>query len=181
MATWKPHEKAVIDAIRDLGLELQVIFNKEAVMVLPAGINKATGLKAALKELGVSLHNVVGVGDAENDHAFMSVCECSVAVGNALPSIKERADIITPGERGCGVIELVNQLLADDLGQFDFHLKASDRDRKTDRNEVKHLPYGVNALLAGKSGGSESYGDTSEFPVERYYRDAGQLASSPTP
>ena len=157
VATWKPHETAVIDTIRDLGLELQVIFNKEAVMVLPAGINKATGLKAALKELGVSLHNVVGVGDAENDHAFMSVCECSVAVGNALPSIKERADIVTPGECGYGVIELVNQLLADDLRQFDSHLKRHQIViGTTDGNEVQYLPYGVNALLAGQSGGGKT-------------------------
>ena len=157
VATWKPNEKVVIDAIRDLGLELQVIFNKEAVMVLPAGINKATGLKAAIKELGLSLHNVVGVGDAENDHAFMSVCECSVAVGNALQSIKERADITTPGEHGHGVIELVNQLLADDLRRFDSHLKRHHIViGTTDGHEVKHLPYGVNALLAGKSGGGKT-------------------------
>jgi hydroxymethylpyrimidine pyrophosphatase-like HAD family hydrolase len=157
VATWKPNERIVFDTIRDLGLEHQVIFNKEAVMVLPAGINKATGLKAALKELGFSLHNVVGVGDAENDHAFMSVCECSVAVGNALPSIKERADIVTPGERGHGVIELVNQLLADDLRHFDSQLKRHHIViGSTDGNDVKHLPYGVNALLAGKSGGGKT-------------------------
>jgi len=35
VATWHPHEAAVLDAIRDLGLEMQVIFNKDAVMVLP--------------------------------------------------------------------------------------------------------------------------------------------------
>ena len=58
--------------IRDLGLELDVIFNKGAVMILPAGVNKGTGLEAALKELQLSAHNVVGVGDAENDHAFFS-------------------------------------------------------------------------------------------------------------
>jgi hydroxymethylpyrimidine pyrophosphatase-like HAD family hydrolase len=157
VATWKPHEVAVFDTIRDLGLELQVIFNKEAVMVLPAGVNKATGLKAAVKELGLSLHNVVGVGDAENDHAFMSVCECSVAVGNALPSIKERADIVTPGERGHGVTELVNQLLADDLRRFDSHLTHHRIViGRTDSNEVKYLPYGINALLAGKSGGGKT-------------------------
>ncbi len=45
VATWKPHETVVLESIRDLGLELQVIFNKDAVMVLPAGINKATGLR----------------------------------------------------------------------------------------------------------------------------------------
>ena len=62
VATWHPHETAVLEVIRDLGLELQVIFNKDAVMVLPAGVNKASGLKAALRELELSPHEVVGVG-----------------------------------------------------------------------------------------------------------------------
>jgi len=74
VATWEPHEDMVLKAIHELGLELQVIFNKGAVMVLPSGVNKATGLKAALDELGISPHNVVGFGDAENDHAFLSTC-----------------------------------------------------------------------------------------------------------
>ncbi|MBC8025151.1 MAG: HAD-IIB family hydrolase, partial [Steroidobacteraceae bacterium] len=80
VATWTPHENAVLDAIRELGLELQVIFNKGAVMILPAGVNKASGLKAALEELKISIHNTVGVGDAENDHALLASCECSAAV-----------------------------------------------------------------------------------------------------
>ena len=54
VATWEPHETIVLETIRDLGLELQVIFNKGAVMVLPAGVNKATGLAAALEQLGLS-------------------------------------------------------------------------------------------------------------------------------
>ena len=58
VATWKPHEAAVLSAIRELGLDLQVIFNKGSVMVLPSGVNKGTGLQAALDELGVSSHNV---------------------------------------------------------------------------------------------------------------------------
>ena len=93
----------VLEAIRDLGLELQIIFNKGAVMVLPAGVNKATGLRAALDELGLSPHNVVAVGDAENDHAFMQASGFAVAVANALPAVKESADIVTQGARGAGV------------------------------------------------------------------------------
>src|SRR5688572_24273297 len=58
-ATWEPYETVVLEAIRDLGLELQVIFNKGAVMVLPAGINKATGLSCALEQLGLSHHNAI--------------------------------------------------------------------------------------------------------------------------
>jgi HAD superfamily hydrolase (TIGR01484 family) len=115
VATWRPHETTAVEVIRDLGLELQVIFNKGAVMVLPSGVNKATGLNAAIKELGLTLENVVGVGDAENDHAFLEVCGCSVAVSNALPAIKERVDIVTGAPNGRGVVELIDQILRDDL------------------------------------------------------------------
>ena len=50
VATWEPNEGKVLDAIRELGLELQIIFNKGAVMVLPAGVNKESGLRAALDD-----------------------------------------------------------------------------------------------------------------------------------
>src|SRR5690349_24454479 len=79
VATWSPHEQTVLDVIREQGLELQVIFNKGAVMVLPSGVNKSSGFTAALADLGLSPHNAVGVGDAENDHAFLSLCEFAVA------------------------------------------------------------------------------------------------------
>src|SRR6187200_236020 len=95
VATWQPYEKIVLQTIRDLGLELQVIFNKGAVMVLPSGVNKATGLKAALEDLNLSRHNLVGVGDAENDHAFLELCGVSAAVSNALGSLKDHADFIS--------------------------------------------------------------------------------------
>ena len=110
VATWVPHETAVLQVIHEMGLELQVIFNKDAVMVLPSGVNKATGLAAALDELHLSPHNVVGVGDAENDHAFLSFCEVAAAVDNALPMLKERADIVTTGHHGAGVVELAEQM-----------------------------------------------------------------------
>ena len=119
LASWEPNQTEVLQATHDLGLDLQVIFNKGAVMVLPSGINKASGLKAALDELSLSFHNVVGIGDAENDHAFLAVCECGVAVANALPALKDRADIVTAGDHGAGVIEIANQLLDDDLARYD--------------------------------------------------------------
>ncbi len=122
IATTTPHETAVVEVIRNLGLEYHVVFNKGSVMVLPSGVNKATGLNAALMELGLSPHNVVGVGDAENDHAFLALCECSVAVANALPMLKERADVVTKGTRGDGVRELIDELLEDDLQRYETGL-----------------------------------------------------------
>lgn len=115
VATWKPHQNTVLDVIRDLGLQRQITFNKEAVMILPIGVDKASGLKAALEEMKLSGKNVVGIGDAENDLAFLDRCRCSVAVSNALDSVKARVDFTTHAARGEGVVELINEILKDDL------------------------------------------------------------------
>ncbi|MGH2498241.1 MAG: HAD family hydrolase [Ktedonobacteraceae bacterium] len=119
VATLRPHETTVIEVIKQLGLERQVIFNKGAVMILPTEINKGTGLATALSELNISARNIVGIGDAENDLSFLSFCECAVAVANALPIVKERANYTTRADHGDGVVELIEQLLADDLRTLD--------------------------------------------------------------
>ncbi len=111
VATVHPHETVVLETIRDLGLELQVIFNKGAVMVLPPSINKASGLKAALAELGLSPRNAVAIGDAENDHALLRECEYGVAVADALPTLKREADRVSAHPSSDAVIELVEELL----------------------------------------------------------------------
>jgi hydroxymethylpyrimidine pyrophosphatase-like HAD family hydrolase len=160
VATWHPNETAVLTTIRDLGLEHQVIFNKGAVMVLPPSINKAAGLGAALEQLGLSAHNVVGVGDAENDHAFMSVCECSVAVANALPMVQENADYVTRGDHGAGVVELIERIIADDLLSLEPRIVRHDlllgTRAEAEGAEVRLAPYGVNLLLTGSSGSGKS-------------------------
>jgi hydroxymethylpyrimidine pyrophosphatase-like HAD family hydrolase len=116
VATVEPFEHQVLAAIRDLGLEWHVIFNKGAVMALPADITKATGLTPALAALNLAPEQVVGVGDAENDQAFLRMCGLAVAVNNALPAVKEIAHVVTAGARGAGVSELIDRLLA---GEFD--------------------------------------------------------------
>lgn len=76
---------------------------------------KASGLDAALAELGLKAEEVAGVGDAENDHAFLERCGVAAAVANALPSIKERAHFVTQQTHGAGVTELIDWILAADL------------------------------------------------------------------
>jgi len=115
VATEQPNERVVLAVIAELRLDLQVILNKGAVMVLPASVNKATGLRAALDELGLSPQAVVGIGDAENDEAFLAMCGWGVAVANALDSLKSQADHVTSGEDGAGVREVINSLISDDL------------------------------------------------------------------
>ncbi len=158
VSTWEPNEGVVLETIRELGLELQVVFNKGAVMVLPSGMNKATGLESALLELGLSPHNCVGVGDAENDHAFIRVCECGVAVANALPLVQERADWVTPGRAGDGVLHLIDKLIAGDLADLEGRLsRHSIRvGTRAEGEEVRLHPYGVAVLVAGASGSGKS-------------------------
>ncbi len=114
VATVQPNETIVIDVIRNLGLDLQVILNKGSVMVLPGSVDKASGLRAALDELALSPQSVVAIGDAENDQAFVAMCGCGVAVANALDALKARANHVTRGEAGAGVREVIDGLIAED-------------------------------------------------------------------
>ena len=158
VATWEPWETTVLETIREMGLELQVIFNKGAVMVLPAGVNKATGLACALEALGLSPHNAVAVGDAENDHALLRSCEFAAAVANALPKLKEAADFVTTRDHGAGVAELIDAMLKDDLASFEprlgrHHVLLGSAEGG---EEVKLPPHGQNVLLVGTSGSGKS-------------------------
>jgi hydroxymethylpyrimidine pyrophosphatase-like HAD family hydrolase len=126
VATWRPHEKLALELIREMGLELAVTFNKGAVMILPAGITKATGLAIALDELQLAPDQVVGVGDAENDHVFLKSCGCSAVVSNAIPMLHREADVVMTKDHGAGVEELADALVATDLAQYQAHLNRRE-------------------------------------------------------
>lgn len=154
VATWEPHHHTVLEVIRETGAEYQLIFNKGAVMILPPGINKATGLREALNELGYSAHNAVAIGDAENDTAMLQAVECAVAVSDALPMAGTIADWMTTRPCSEGVIELIERLISDDLAGLDERLRRHyiKMGKDTDGCDVTIGPYGNNILLAGPSG-----------------------------
>jgi hydroxymethylpyrimidine pyrophosphatase-like HAD family hydrolase len=110
VATQRPFESVMLDVIRDMGVALDVVFNKGAVMALPSGTNKATGLAAAVAELGLDPRHFVGIGDGENDHPLLAACGLGVAVANAVPALRERAHFVTAGSAGDGFVELVERL-----------------------------------------------------------------------
>ena len=147
IATFKPNDTVVHETIREMGLDLQIVFNKEAVMVLPPGVNKASGMRDALGRLGLSRHNVAGIGDAENDFAFLELCETSAAVDNSVPKLKETVDLVTKGARGAGVRELVRRILKDDLRSIDSTVPRHRLVLATDLNggvghgaRIRHQP-----------------------------------------
>lgn len=115
IATHGTHAEAALAAIRETGVERTLVFNKGDVMLLPGGVTKATGLTVALEAMELSPHNMAGVGDAENDHAFLGICECAVAVADAVPALRERADHVTRAPSGRGVVEFIEEHLLHDL------------------------------------------------------------------
>jgi hydroxymethylpyrimidine pyrophosphatase-like HAD family hydrolase len=158
VSTLEPQRAAVQDALWELGLEAQVIGNRGAVMILPAGINKASGLEQALRKMGFSRHETVGIGDAENDHSFLERCECAVAVANATASLKENVTFVTAGANGLGVRELIDALIEDDLARVH---EENARNQlllgvRLDGSRVHIAPYGCNILVAGPSGSGKS-------------------------
>ncbi|MDQ2803715.1 MAG: Cof-type HAD-IIB family hydrolase [Pseudomonadota bacterium] len=161
VASWEPNEAKVLAAIRDLGLELQITFNKGAVMVLPAGVTKESGLRAALEELEISPRNCVAVGDAENDFAFLDLCGLPVAVANALPSLKADAVLVTTGVCGAGVVELIERMLATDLAELDDGNPRQQVALATPLpgepgTALTFVPQRQSLLLAGVSGGGKT-------------------------
>ena len=158
VATLEPHQLEVLTTIRNLGLELEILFNKGAVMVLPTGVNKASGLRAGLFELGLSHHNVVAVGDAENDHALLAESGCSVAVANALASLKMEADLVTCQPEGKGVEELIAELIGTDLVGV-RHRKRQNRvllGRNAEGRPIYFSPPDDCILIAGPSGSGKT-------------------------
>ena len=59
-------------------------------MVLPQAVAKSTGLRQALGRLRLSIHNTIGIGDAENDHDLLDACEVGVAVAWGSPALRAR-------------------------------------------------------------------------------------------
>ena len=102
VATWTPHENAVLEAIKEMQLELSIIFNKGAVMILPTSVNKASGLKAALAALDLHASETIGFGDAENDLAFLKMCGFSVAVSQRAGFGQAGGELDERGARGAG-------------------------------------------------------------------------------
>jgi hydroxymethylpyrimidine pyrophosphatase-like HAD family hydrolase len=158
IATDAPFAEAALAAVKETGVERTLVFNKGALMLLPGGVTKGTGLTAALATLELSPRNMVGIGDAENDHAFLSICECAVAVADAVPALRERADYVTRGMASRGTVEFIEEHLLNDLVDLmprltRHHLPLGE---SADGAPVPVAAHGTRLLIIGPSGSGKS-------------------------
>lgn len=99
-------------AIRQLEQPLSLLFNRGRMMILPQAVSKATGLATALDALRLSSHNVLAIGDAENDHELLRSAEIGVAVQWGSAALKAMADEILPGNGPPAVATFIDELAA---------------------------------------------------------------------
>lgn len=147
-----------ISLIRELELPLAITFNRGRMMLLPASISKAGGLRELLDTLGVSVHNAVGIGDAENDHELLTCCEHGVAVSWGSSRLKEAADYVIDGEGPDAVAQYIDRISAD------LRLpNATSSHRKIVLEEIEgQTPFeisirGRNILVAGDTKSGKSW------------------------
>ncbi len=100
----------VLEVIRRLEQPLVLAFNRSRLMILPPAIAKSTGLRQALFELRVSIHNTIGIGDAENDHDLLDACEVGAAVAWGSPALRVVADEVIDGTGPPAVADYIRRV-----------------------------------------------------------------------
>ncbi|HET7874394.1 MAG TPA: HAD hydrolase family protein [Methylomirabilota bacterium] len=96
-------EPRVREALVAVGVTRDLVYNRAALMLLPSGVSKGTGVRRVLGFLGLSFHDVLGLGDAENDLEFFEACGWSGCPADAVEAIRTRADWVFPGADGQAV------------------------------------------------------------------------------
>jgi hydroxymethylpyrimidine pyrophosphatase-like HAD family hydrolase len=148
----------MLDVIRSLEQPLVLAFNRDRVMVLPQSIGKSTGLRQALLALRVSIHNTIGVGDAENDHDLLDACEVGVAVGWGSEALRAVADEVIAGAGPSAVADYIRRvsqqprLSARQMGRRRLILG-----RQYNGEEVSLAVRGRTILIAGEPGTGKSW------------------------
>jgi hydroxymethylpyrimidine pyrophosphatase-like HAD family hydrolase len=171
LATHTGFEDRIQDEIHRLGLECRLVYNRGELMILPPGVSKGFGLLKALEELGISYHNTIAVGDAENDHSLLGACEFGAAVANAVDGLKRHADLVLEHADGEGVAALLDRLArGDDRSLIPARWRIAIG-TGADGSSAEIAASRVNLLITGrsKSGKSFATGTIAERLIELGY------------
>lgn len=150
-------EHAIVDELTRSGFECQLIHNRTELMILPSGVNKGTGFVAALDEVGVSAHDSVAIGDAENDHSFLQVAELGVAVANAVDSLLTAADLVLDEPDGAGIAALLDDLVGPAVHWRGRRRRQLVLGHDAEGHEVRLPTTPRTMVITGGSGDGKSY------------------------
>jgi hypothetical protein len=100
--TQEPYDQTVWQVLSRWGGDAVIVRNKGSIRILPSGAAKGAGLERLLGLCGYSPRNLISFGDGESDLSLLALGEIGVAVANAVPQLKQTADLVTaqPGPAG---------------------------------------------------------------------------------
>jgi hydroxymethylpyrimidine pyrophosphatase-like HAD family hydrolase len=107
-------ESGVREALVAADVTRDLIYNRAALMLLPAGVSKGSGVQQVLRFLALSPHDVLAIGDAENDLPLFDACGFSACPGDSLDTVRGRVDWVLPGKHGDGVATAITGLVLED-------------------------------------------------------------------
>ena len=81
------------------------------INVLAPGVSKGRALEALVSHLGISMSEIIAIGDGANDIPPLSVVGLAIAMGNATDEVKAVADYITLDVDHSGVAAAINKFL----------------------------------------------------------------------
>jgi hydroxymethylpyrimidine pyrophosphatase-like HAD family hydrolase len=147
-----------LEILRELEQPLILAFNRGRLMVLPQAVAKSTGLRQALAALRTSIHNTVGVGDAENDHDMLDACEVGVAVAWGSPALRAVADEVIVGTGPPAVAQYIRRIAQQPrLSAAQMGRRRLFLGRQHDGTPVSLAVRGRTVLIAGEPGTGKSW------------------------
>ncbi len=159
VATARADEAAVREALSATGVSLELVYNRSALMLLPQGVTKGSGVRQVIHELSLSPHDVLALGDAENDLELFEACGFSGCPADAVPIVREHADWVFPGDNGRAVAAaIVGPILGGSL-----RVDRSPRHRvelgwASGTGAPVTIPSrGINILVPGDTGSGKSW------------------------
>lgn len=101
---------------KTFGDRINVFFSETFFLeIVPPGIEKAASLEKLLALLGCSREQLIACGDSMNDTTMVSYAGLGVAMENAQPSLKSRADYITDTNDNDGVAEVIEKFILHEI------------------------------------------------------------------
>ncbi|MBD5086287.1 MAG: HAD family phosphatase [Clostridiales bacterium] len=77
------------------------------VEIITKGINKGLAISWLCERYGIPIEDTIAMGDSENDIAMIEAAGLGVAMGNAMPLVKQSADYIADTNDNDGVAKVI--------------------------------------------------------------------------
>ena len=84
---------------------------KTDILITHAQATKQHGILEIAKILNIGTHEIIGVGDGNNDFPLLMACGLKIAMGNAVKDLKTIADYVAPKVEEDGLAHIINKFI----------------------------------------------------------------------